>query len=454
MAYELVAARLLAPAIGSSTYVWTSVIGVIIAALACGFYIGGKVADARKRPEDIAWLCLFIAGAITWTLLSYQSVLQGVAMSDLDARLQGVVAALFLFAPTSLMIGILNPYLIKLNVRSLEHSGRSVASLDALNAIGGIVGTFITGFILFGAVGSRESLLILVITMIVASWLMVPRVLMAARVITSTMCALLAVTTVATPLAGAIDTPTAHYEIVEGMKNDRLVRVIVTGPEAAQSGIYVGAPSDLLFWYSKQVDRVIADSPNKERILILGGGAFTLPQYLADKYPASQIDVVEIDPELSAIATEHFGYKSPSNVKVIAGDARHYANQTKSSYDIVLVDVYNDASVPFSLLTREYGRAASSLLAPDGIIIVNAIAAFGGDCLPLFEAINSTYASSLPYGYALKSPDAPDDRSNILLVYSRKEQSIPLFTPIVLPVAPYSDNYMPAEQLSYDCKRA
>ena len=61
MMFELVAARLLAPTIGSSTYVWTSVIGVIIAMLALGSWLGGRVADKRGRYLDVALILLLSA---------------------------------------------------------------------------------------------------------------------------------------------------------------------------------------------------------------------------------------------------------------------------------------------------------------------------------------------------------------------------------------------------------
>lgn len=56
----------------------------------------------------------------------------------MDLRFKGVVASFSLFAVTSLLIGLIGPYLAKLNVRSLAHTGRSIANLDAMNALGGI----------------------------------------------------------------------------------------------------------------------------------------------------------------------------------------------------------------------------------------------------------------------------------------------------------------------------
>lgn len=70
MTFELAAARILAPTVGSSTYVWTSIIGTIIAALSFGFYMGGRVADARARRRDVQWLLLAAAGLIALTTVA------------------------------------------------------------------------------------------------------------------------------------------------------------------------------------------------------------------------------------------------------------------------------------------------------------------------------------------------------------------------------------------------
>lgn len=69
MTFELVAARILAPSIGNSTYVWTSVIGVIMLALSLGYFMGGKMADARKQPLDAAMLFFVAATCILITLI-------------------------------------------------------------------------------------------------------------------------------------------------------------------------------------------------------------------------------------------------------------------------------------------------------------------------------------------------------------------------------------------------
>ena len=120
MAYELVAARLLAPSVGSSTYVWTGVIGVIIIALSAGCWLGGRVADYRHAPQDVGLLLIIAAALVVATMLSANDVLRWLTTALDEPRIQAVIAALVLFAPASFVLGAASPYLAKLNVSSLN----------------------------------------------------------------------------------------------------------------------------------------------------------------------------------------------------------------------------------------------------------------------------------------------------------------------------------------------
>ena len=452
MAFELAAARILAPSIGSSTYVWTSVIGVIIAALSLGYYVGGRLADARHRAIDVAWLSLASAIVITSVLLLYANTLDWIIEVFDDARIQGVVASLLLFAPASFALGMLSPYLVKLKITSLETSGQSVAGLSALNSIGGIVGTFITGFILFSVIGSREIVALVALMMLVVSWGFMPRHRLRGRVAASIGLVFIISLLLTQQNPSSIDTPSARYEIIEGSMNGRAIRGIATGPTGIQSAVYQDGSDELVFWYTQQLAEVVERAPSKGRILVLGGGTLTLPQYLAVKYPASKIDVVEIDPELAVIARERFHYTDPRNVTLHFDDARAYINQTERRYDVILVDVYSDTSVPFSLITAEYGQQIERISTDDGVVAANMIAGPVGACGELLTALDAPYAQyDRMSWYKMQRPH--EQRSNLIAVYSREplewggRQS---FEYLARKPA-YTDNFAPIETLQQAC---
>lgn len=453
MVYELAGARILAPSIGSSTYVWTSVIGIIIAALSLGYWTGGKIADKRGYLIDVARLCLAVGLMIAYTLIMYVSVLDWVSRDLTDPRWQGVVASFMLFAPTSFLLGMLSPYLAKLNVRSLKTSGSSIASLSALNSVGGITGTFVAGFILFGYIGSHETLAILAVMMVGLSWLVGPRIQWKQRTALSAAIIMMVALPLPTAHGLQIDTPSAHYTILETTIEGKKARGLATGPDAMQSGIYTDDPDQLVFWYTQQLDAVVAATEKRDTILVLGGGALTLPQHLAKKYPGSSIDVVEIDPKLADISREHFNYLDPANINLIFDDARTYVNKTSKQYDIVLVDVYGDSHVPFSLMTREYGDRINAIVKEHGIVAANMIAGMESGCLILLNALDAPYREHFSYAnYAIQDSRRP--YANMVVTYNRTPRSLPGLQPLNLEsYTLYTDNHTPAERLQYDCRK-
>lgn len=455
MAFELVAARLLAPSIGASMYVWTGVIGVIIAALSLGYYVGGRVADARNRASDVAWLLIVGALLIGLVRLVYLPILAWLSTSEFDVRLQAVLASLLLFAPASFVLGTVSPYLAKLNVRSLKTSGQAVAHLSALNAVGGIMGTFVTGFILFGLLGSRETLVLIVVLVLAASWLVVPRTVSWQRLAGCGATIVLALLPVATPgVIASIDTPSARYDILRGDFRGQTVTALVTGPDGIQSAVRTDGSDAPVFWYTKTMaELALRQKPTS--ILLLGGGTFTLPNYLAPRLPNSRIDVVEIDPELQAIARQYFYYRAPSNVRAIASDARTFVNTAQRQYDLILVDVYGDGIIPFALATKEYGQSLQRLLRPDGRIVANLIGAEAGPCRRLLETISATYTEVLPYRLLATEADRPRTASgNYIAVYSRTPLQLPGFSALPSTATALSDNFAPTEQLYYTCRQS
>lgn len=232
------------------------------------------------------------------------------------------------------------------------------------------------------------------------------------------------------------------------------IRLLITGPGGYQSGITTERPNELIFWYPQVIARAVADAPQKNNILILGGGAYTIPRHLAGQYPDSKIDVVEIDPKLADISAEHFYYAKPANVNHISSDARTYINTTEEKYDIIIVDVYSDASVPFTILTREYGVGIRGVALPDAVILANIIAddSPSSSCQSFFKASLTPYADNFKNGSYLKQHDGV---ANIIAMFTDMDDfSLLGYTPVSsLESQPrYTDDFAPAERLQFNCR--
>lgn len=458
MAFELVAARLLAPTIGSSTFIWTNVIGVIMAALALGYWLGGKAADKRKREMDIVRLCFGVAILVTMVLVMHGPLIDLARSLSGDARIQGLIAALILFAPTSVLIGMVSPYLAKLALKSTSTTGKTIAGLSTYNAIGSILGTFLTGFFLFGIIGSKATLAVVIVVMLVVGWLVNPRKKMWERIILNLV--VLAVVGIVTVPHGAgaisIDTAISNYTIDTGVWNEtkREVTVLLAGPSGIQSASYNFGDKDLVFWYTQEIARVVEDAPAKDSILIIGGGAFSLPEYLGREYPEARVDVVEIDPELEGIAAQYFRFEKPENVTVYAEDARGYVSRTDAQYDVVIMDAFSDTNVPWQFVTREFGDGIADLLSDEGVVILNAITGIDGGCKDMYEAEVMTYAEKLSKVYMKQQYEGSTGVMNRIFAFSRQELELEGYELIDVSSfeLAYHDDFAPIEHLWQRCQ--
>ena len=153
---EIVAGRILAPTISVSLYTWTSVIGVVLAGIAVGNYVGGLVAD-RFPSQTTLGLILLAGGVSSLSVLSLVDVAsEAFGGLPLVVRIIFVTATLF-FLP-SLILGMVTPVVIKIRLHDLAQTGNVVGKIYAVSTAGSIFGTFITGFVLIQWVGTRPIL--------------------------------------------------------------------------------------------------------------------------------------------------------------------------------------------------------------------------------------------------------------------------------------------------------
>jgi MFS family permease len=153
---ELVAGRILAPTVGVSLYTWTAVIGVVLAGLSLGSWVGGKIADARPGRSVLSLQFLLSAAAAALVLV-FDSNLDSVAAPFSWPTIWQVVwlSTVVFFLP-SMLIGMVTPMIIKLALNSLDVTGRVVGRIRAAAELGAIAGVFLTGFVLIEAFGTRS----------------------------------------------------------------------------------------------------------------------------------------------------------------------------------------------------------------------------------------------------------------------------------------------------------
>ncbi|RLD51264.1 MAG: hypothetical protein DRJ05_18610 [Bacteroidetes bacterium] len=172
MAFEIVGSRMLGPYVGTSTFVWTGIIGVILLCLSLGYYYGGKIAD--KRPDfKILALVIFIAGIFiaVSTLIKDGLLISLLEVFD-DVKLVSLLASFILFSIPSVLLGMVSPYAVRLKIKSLSKSGSAVGNLYAISTLGSITGTFLAGFYLIPSYGVIFILNLLALTLALSALLL------------------------------------------------------------------------------------------------------------------------------------------------------------------------------------------------------------------------------------------------------------------------------------------
>ncbi len=155
MTLELTASRLIAKTVGSSLYTWTSVIGVVLAGITLGNFLGGWLADRFHRGRALAWMYLFgsVACASVLWMDQLMAPLSRPAMISWPTWVLTVVAAMFLLP--SLALGTISPLVASMAVSRSTRLGATVGNVYAWGALGSIIGTFLTGFYLIDVWGTR-----------------------------------------------------------------------------------------------------------------------------------------------------------------------------------------------------------------------------------------------------------------------------------------------------------
>ena len=172
---EIAAVRLLAPYFGASTIVWANTIGVVLVALALGYWLGGRLADRHPHMRGLCLLALAAAGLLALVPFAADPILD-VAVDALDeisagAFVGSLLAVLVLVAVPVLLLGAVSPYALRLAVSSVEEAGRVSGRLYALSTAGSLAGTLASALLLIPLIGTRRTFLVFALAVaLVAVW--------------------------------------------------------------------------------------------------------------------------------------------------------------------------------------------------------------------------------------------------------------------------------------------
>jgi spermidine synthase len=364
---EILAARLLAPYLGVSLEVWTGIIGVILAGISLGAWLGGFAAD-RGDPRRLPGP-LLVAGGLT--ALASPLIVDAIGPALVPGAVPVVFASFVGFFVPAAVLSAVPPVIVKIQLASLDETGRVVGSYSAIGTAGAILGTFATGFVLVAAFPTRPIVIVLGVSLALggviiwstkASW-----TLMSIGV-----SALLAVALLG--FEGPCEYETTYScAIIQVDENRPTGRTLILD-RVRNSYVDLEDPTYLEFRYINLiVDIVGTEAPSGplNTVSIVGGG-FTLPGYFEATRPGSQNTVLEIDSKLVEVGREELALSE--DVEVIVADARISLRDLPTDRaDVIVGDAYSGASVPWHLTTIEFTREIDRVLAPEGIYVMNVI---------------------------------------------------------------------------------
>jgi len=183
-----------------------------------------------------------------------------------------------------------------------------------------------------------------------------------------------------------------------------------------QSVVKVGDPDHIELPYARSMMAALALSEQRERVLIVGLGGGTIPMFLHKHYPKMVIDVVDIDPDVVAVAKQFFGFQEDQTLRAHVADGRKFIEQCHQPYDIIFLDAFGSENIPYHLATKEFLQAVRKAVKPTGVVAGNV---WSRAANPLYDSMVRTYQEVFDDLYIL---DVEYAGNKILLALPRQQR--------------------------------
>ena len=421
MAIELGVSRLLAPYFSSSQIVWTVIIGTIMIAMAIGNVWGGRAADKDPDPVRLYRRLLAAAAiAIVIYLMDYHLKLRqihNVIYTFVAGFVSGLLALFVksnflvwaslgscfaLFVVPLMLLGTVTPSLMKYATESLDDNGRTVGELEALGTIGSIIGTFLPTFVTIPAVGTARTFLIFAaILAVISLGFFISRKKWVAR---SAVIAVVITALMFMPFNYSFafweDDLTVEdesiYNYLQVRETDESVILSTNVAFGVQSIMMKSGGLTGMYYDYALAAPLMAEKCDD--VLILGLGTGTFAGQCLKYFPGCSVTGVEIDEKIVALSREYFGL--PEEVNAVVGDGRAYLT-TSGTYDVIMVDAYQDITIPFQMSSVEFFTEVLEHLNPGGVMVVNMSMRSDAEG-SMNEYLMDTIASVFPYCATVK----------------------------------------------------
>lgn len=436
MAVEQGASRLLAPYFSSSQIVWTIIIGTIMIAMALGNLYGGRMADKDPDPAKLYRRIIIAAVWIAAIPFLGKYVILGVAgimVVAINTNFliwAGFLTCMIIFVFPLFLLGTVTPCLTKYTMDSLTDNASIIGRLNACNTIGSILGTFLPTFVTIPAAGTAITFLIFSGVLLVLGLLYFivnggGKKLVAISTILFVVCSIFGnndsfafwekdlayegesiynylqvrdgnrATILSTNVLFGVQSIRMKQENLTGMYYDYALAAPVldgmqnTKVDTASEGYNTQDTK-------KNGDSLSVGDGQKKSLLVLGMGTGTFAQQAQKYFPDTDISGVEIDQKITDLAHKYFDL--PKSIPVTTYDGRAYLNADRKKYDVIMVDAYQDITIPFQMSSREFFQLVREHLKPNGVMVVNMNMISKGKG-GITEALSDTISTQFKYVY-------------------------------------------------------
>jgi tetratricopeptide (TPR) repeat protein len=446
MVLELVASRLIARYLGSSLYTWTAVIGVILAGITIGNYAGGRIADKFPPRKSLSVLFAVCSAACVVTIILNNLAGKWIWLWHLSWPMHVFMHVSLVFLLPSTLLGTISPVVAKMALERGLPTGRTVGDIYAFSAAGSIAGTFVAGYWLIAAMGTTTIIWVIGAFLLLLSilywlrfwplyiWAVIFAALMTMAMIPAEWAQKdgSAIALRASPDPRILyEDESRYYHITVKQGTDNPNRRLFLQDKLRHSEILMDDVYNLQYSYTKiyaAITEGLAKNEEKLSVMAIGGGGYVFPRYIEKFWPGSRIDVAEIDPDVTKAAMAAFGLEKNTTINTINMDARNYVDslleqkqvgEETPRYDFVYGDAFNDYSVPFQLVTRQFDEKISAIMSDDGVYMMNLIDSLASGLF--LGSIINTLEEIFPYVYVTADDEPRSFRNTFVIVASKHE---------------------------------
>ncbi len=391
MIVEILGAKMLAPFLGTSHFVWTAQIAITMLALALGYYAGGRLVDRSPRLGRMYAGILIAAIYLCLTVLVVGPIADWSLRFGLRAGT--LLTSTFLFFVPLSLLAMVGPFFVRVMTVTIGTVGGNVGRLTAIGTLGSFIGTILIGYVLIPFLPNSitmyltAALLMGLAAIYFFGWARPRTAAVTAGILAGLALGYWGVHRDLHPQFEEFEELArlnSEFGLLQVLQDKDSPRRLYLNDYLTQNTYDIQEKQSTSMFTYMLHHLARAYAPEIKDVLCIGLGVGIVPmQFLRE---GAHVDVVEINPAVVPIAANYFNCET-GRFDLIVNDGRYYVNQATQRYDALILDAFLGDSSPSHLLTREAFRAMRRVLRPDGVLVIN--------CFGDFEAGRDFFVASL-----------------------------------------------------------